>query len=112
MFFPLGFDTFIQGIFTIGIVFCFLCGIVTIVNYLFTSERFCWLFRRKLHEDEYGILWVVPNPHNPSSYMRIVEVNDSCGTYYKYVPRHIVRAKQGVAWTYNQDEHAFHPTRV
>jgi len=68
------------------------------------------LLRRRIHADDYGVLYRMPSPYG--SEMRIVKVQDSTGIYWLSVPPNMQTAKQAVAWTYGMKEDEFYPMRV
>jgi hypothetical protein len=69
------------------------------------------ILRRKIHQDEFGELYHVPDPEHGHSILKI-KVQDSTGIYWLTVPPTMQRAKQAVAWTYNMNEDEFSPIRV
>lgn len=72
------------------------------------DDRVGRLFKRKIHEDKFGILYEMPSPWGK---ILKVKVKDTTGTYWLPVPATMTRAKQAVAWTYQKSEDGFNPIR-
>lgn len=80
------------------------------------DDRISFLLKRKIHQDEYGILYEFPHPLY--NVVLKVKVKDSIGTYWLSVPPRDSRdienstAKEAVAWTYGMKEKEYNPVRV
>lgn len=69
---------------------------------------------RKLHTDEFGVLWQVAIPGDePLTMVEVInatpEPDGSRRTYFLRVPPRTTTAREGVAWTFGLDEDSYQP---
>jgi hypothetical protein len=70
---------------------------------------------RRMHEDEFGVLWRMDMPGDePLVMVEVVnatpEPDGSSRTYWLRVPPHMRRAREAVAWTFGVSEEDYQPS--